>query len=66
MRGIVRKPACCANHVMDAAHAGVREEMRTRLFDWALSRRTRTTVTDEFIERLTGGAKARGYRFGEW
>ena len=49
-----------------AGDTGVREEMRTRLFEWALSRRTRITVTDDFIERLTGGAKSRGYRFGEW
>jgi arylsulfatase A-like enzyme len=49
-----------------AAHAEVREEMKERLLDWALSRRTRTTVADAFIRQATGGAKRRGYRFGEW
>jgi arylsulfatase A-like enzyme len=44
----------------------VRADMKDRLFHWALSRRTRTTVSDTFIERLTGKAKTRGYRFGEW
>ncbi|MDX2156723.1 MAG: alkaline phosphatase family protein [Hyphomicrobiaceae bacterium] len=47
-------------------HAGVREAMRDRMFSWALSRRTRTTVTHDYIRRVTGGARARGYRFGEW
>lgn len=44
----------------------VSAEMKERLFSWALSRRTRTTVTHDFIRRVTGGARARGYRFGEW
>ncbi len=48
------------------AHAGVRAEMKDRLLEWALSRRTRTTITDEFIAQATGSAKKRGYRFGEW
>ncbi len=49
-----------------AAHMAVLEEMRARLFSWALGRKTRTTVTHDYIRRVTGGARARGYRFGEW
>ena len=48
------------------AHETVREEMKDRLFRWALSRKTRVNVTHEFIARMTGGARARGIRFGEW
>ncbi len=50
----------------DAAYAGVREAMKARLFSWALTRKMRTTVTHDYIQRVTGGARARGYRFGEW
>ena len=49
-----------------AAHGEVREAMKARLFSWALTRKTRTTVTHDYIQRVTGGARARGYRFGEW
>ncbi len=48
------------------AHSAIRQEMQDRLLHWALSRRTRTTVTDQFIAQSTGMARARGYRFGEW
>ena len=48
------------------AHAEQREAMKERLFQWALSRKTRTTVSHDYIRRVTGGARARGYRFGEW
>ncbi len=48
------------------AHQEVREHMKTKLFSWALGRKTRTTVTHDYIRRVTGGARARGYRFGEW
>ena len=51
---------------VSVAHANVRTEMKDRLLHWALHRRTRTTVTDAFIRDMTGGAKRRGYRFGEW
>ncbi|MBS0241919.1 MAG: alkaline phosphatase family protein [Proteobacteria bacterium] len=47
-------------------HADVREMMKERLFHWALTRKLRTTVSHDYIERVTGGARARGYRFGEW
>ncbi len=49
-----------------AAHAAVMAEMKDRLFQWLLHRKTRVTVTHDYIRRVTGGAKARGYRFGEW
>ena len=49
-----------------AAYGEVREAMKARLFSWALTRKTRTTVTHDYIQRVTGGARARGYRFGEW
>lgn len=44
----------------------IREGMERRLFDWFRSRRLRVTISDAEIERRTGTAKARGYRFGEW
>ena len=47
-------------------HEAIRDEMKDRLFRWALSRKTRVNVTHEFIKRMTGGARARGIRFGEW
>jgi arylsulfatase A-like enzyme len=49
-----------------AAHETVRAEMKERLFTWLLNRKSRITVTHDFIERVTGTAKQRGYRFGEW
>ena len=47
-------------------HEDVRERLRGRLFSWLISRRTRVTMSDSLIEQITGGAKKRGYRFGEW
>jgi arylsulfatase A-like enzyme len=47
-------------------HQAVRDAMKDRLFSWLINLRTRTTVSDDLIEKLTGSAKARGYRFGEW
>jgi arylsulfatase A-like enzyme len=47
-------------------HAARREELRELLLQWALARRTRVTVSDQAVERLTGSARSRGYRFGEW
>jgi arylsulfatase A-like enzyme len=49
-----------------AQYERVREEMRARLLAWLLGRRTRVTISDETIDKLTGSAKQRGYRFGEW
>ncbi|MGE3064541.1 MAG: alkaline phosphatase family protein [Hyphomicrobiaceae bacterium] len=48
------------------AHAAVRDDMKDRLFHWLLNRKTRVTISNELIDRLTGSAKQRGYRFGEW
>ena len=47
-------------------YEAVRERLRGRLFSWLISRRTRVTMSDSLIEQITGGAKKRGYRFGEW
>ena len=47
-------------------HQPVRDAMKDRLFSWLINLRTRTTVSDDLIEKLTGRAKARCYRFGEW
>lgn len=47
-------------------HQPVRQEMEARLFGWLRQRRTRVTIADAEVERRTGTAKARGYRFGEW
>ena len=47
-------------------HQSVRDAMKDRLFSWLVNLRTRTTVSNDLIEKLTGSAKARGYRFGEW
>ncbi|HEV3484637.1 MAG TPA: hypothetical protein VG106_04465, partial [Vicinamibacterales bacterium] len=49
-----------------AAHAAVREQMRTRLLDWLARRKRRTTVTDEDIERRTNAYKRAGVFFGQW
>jgi arylsulfatase A-like enzyme len=47
-------------------HVEVRAEMEARLFAWLRGRRTRVTISDAEVERRTGSAKQRGYRFGEW
>ena len=49
-----------------AGHEAVRAELEQRLFAWFRGRRTRVTISDAEVERRTGSAKARGYRFGEW
>lgn len=49
-----------------AGYDDVRDELRERLFAWFRQRRTRVTIADAEIERRTGTAKQRGYRFGEW
>ena len=59
-------PAEQADLGRSPSHAEVRAALKDRLTDWALSRRTRATVTDAFIRSATGGARKRGYRFGEW
>ena len=47
-------------------HEAVRETLERRLFAWFRARRMRVTISDDEVERRTGSAKARGYRFGEW
>ena len=47
-------------------HATVRSEMKDRMLSWLATRKTRITISHDTIERITGSAKARGYRFGEW
>jgi arylsulfatase A-like enzyme len=51
---------------LSADHVAVRSELERRLLDWALSRKTRTTISEAMVESITGTAKKRGYRFGEW
>jgi arylsulfatase A-like enzyme len=50
----------------NANYEAVRAEMEARLFAWFRQRRTRVTISDAEVERRTGTAKQRGYRFGEW
>lgn len=50
----------------DAAHAGVRSEMRERLLDFLVRRKHRTTVSDEFIEARTNQYKKAGVFYGQW
>lgn len=47
-------------------YAGIRAEMKDRMITWLASRKTRITISYDAIERITGKAKDRGYRFGEW
>jgi arylsulfatase A-like enzyme len=49
-----------------AEHETIRVEMQGRMFDWLRRRKTRTTVTHDYIARVTGKARDRGIRFGEW
>jgi arylsulfatase A-like enzyme len=50
----------------DPAHAEQRAQLHERLFRWLRNRRMRTTLSHEVVEQRTGGAKARGFRFGVW
>ena len=50
----------------DAAHANVREAMRTRLLDFLSRRKHRTTVTDAFVEAATNQYKRAGVFYGQW
>lgn len=49
-----------------AAHAGVRGALRHRLLEWMLRGRTRTTMSDEAVERATNAHKRAGVYFGQW
>jgi arylsulfatase A-like enzyme len=48
------------------AHEAIRDVMKDRLLSWLVNRKTRITVTHDYIERVTGKARDRGIRFGEW
>jgi arylsulfatase A-like enzyme len=50
----------------DPRHDAVRARMRERLFDWIATRKRRTTVTDELVERHTGAHRAHGVHIGIW
>ena len=47
-------------------HPTVEREMRDRLLDWSLARKTRTTLTDPEVERATDGARRHGILIGVW
>ena len=51
---------------LSPAHETVRAEMKDRLLNWFANLKTRTTMSNAAIEQVTGSAKKRGYRFGEW
>ena len=48
-----------------AAHAEVRGALRHRLLEWMLRGRTRTTMSDEAVERANAHKRA-GVYFGQW
>ncbi|MEO6409022.1 MAG: sulfatase-like hydrolase/transferase, partial [Burkholderiaceae bacterium] len=50
----------------DAGHAGIREALRSGLFDWLARRRRRTTISDERIELGTAAHKRAGVFYGQW
>ena len=50
----------------DPAHETVRAEMRERLLDWQLLRKTRTTVEHATVERRTEDWKGNGLFIGVW
>lgn len=48
------------------AHEAVRAEMRARLLEWSLGRKTRVTIADSAVERSTNAHKRAGIHFGQW
>ncbi|MEM7403711.1 MAG: sulfatase-like hydrolase/transferase [Pseudomonadota bacterium] len=50
----------------DPAYAAVRADMHERLFRWFRGRRLRTTRSEAFLDKATGGAPRRGIHFGVW
>ena len=50
----------------DPTHAATRAELHERLFAWLRARRTRTTLSDDEIERRTDGSRKRGFIIGVW
>ncbi|HLT21238.1 MAG TPA: hypothetical protein VKZ96_17420, partial [Thermomicrobiales bacterium] len=50
----------------DPGYERVRAEMAERLLEWLAARRTRITMSNAAVARLTGTARKRGYIFGAW
>lgn len=50
----------------DRGRAGVRREMKERLFDWMASRKTRARMSDTDVEARTDTHRARGIHIGIW
>lgn len=50
----------------EASTAQVREQLRSKLFDWLARRKRRTTISDAMVERATGAHKQAGVFFGQW
>jgi arylsulfatase A-like enzyme len=50
----------------DPALAAVRQELHERLFEWARSRKSRITVSDDEIRRRADTHRSRGIYIGEW
>jgi len=50
----------------DPSKAAIRAQMHEFLADWALHRKSRTTISDEDIAKRTGTHKKRGLPFGVW
>ncbi len=50
----------------DPGAAGIRHEMKDRLFEWATTRKLRAGVTDAQVEARTDTHRARGIHIGIW
>ncbi|HEX7043061.1 MAG TPA: alkaline phosphatase family protein [Burkholderiales bacterium] len=50
----------------DPGYAAVRAEMDERLLEWLTQRRTRITMSNATVAKLTGTARRRGYIYGAW
>jgi arylsulfatase A-like enzyme len=50
----------------DPSKAAIRAQMHEFLADWALHRKSRTTISDQDIAKRTGTHKKRGLPFGVW
>ena len=63
---LARDPVELEDVAGDRTLAEVVSDLEALLYQWLRGLKTRTTMPLDEIERRTGGAKARGYRFGEW
>ena len=50
----------------DPAYETIRQEMQTALHEWFRQRKSRTTVSNEFVASVTNSAHKKGYLFGYW